>query len=384
MRKLNGWIRAFLKKGDLLLLFLCVVTTVFGIVIVASATNHLGSSRYVIIQSAALLLGVLLYFIVTLVDVDIFASQRTLLTIFNVFFISLLLVFGVEGTTGNKSWLHFSFLPFNIQPAEFCKITFILIIAKIMATYRSKVSSLRCVGRITLQLFLIVGLIIVISSDAGVALPFIFIFLVMAYIGGVRGWWFLGAFAGVAAAAPLVWSKFMQSYQKNRILMIFDSSIDPEGLGIRYQTNRSLSALSRGGFTGQGLFHGTTVQAGNLPAQHTDFIFSSIGEELGMLGCVVVLLLLSAIIARCIYVGVKARSYMNKLICFGVCAMLIFQVAANVGMCIGVFPVIGLTLPFISYGGSSIVTMFIAMGIVSGIKYRPVTDTTIRYISPYL
>ena len=133
---------------------------------------------------------------------------------------------------------------------------------------------------------------------------------------------------------------------------------------------------------GQGLYHGVQTQAGGLTAQHTDFIFSAIGEELGMVGCLAVLLLLTAIVVRCIYVGVKSGSYMNRLICIGIAGMLVFQIMVNVGMCMGVFPVIGLTLPFISYGGSSLVTMYAAVGIVSGIRMRPAPDATARYIRP--
>ncbi len=383
MGKLIGYVKSFLKKGDMLLLFLCVTATVFGIVAIASATNYRGSGRFLLIQSMALLLGILLYMVVTLVDIDIFAGQRTLLVAFNTVFIGMLLIWGVEGSTGNRSWLEFSFLPFNIQPAEICKITFIVILAKTMSLQKDHVSSLRSVSQITLHTLYIVGLIIVVSKDAGVALTFVVIFIVMAYTGGVSGWWFVGGFGAIAAAMPFLWKYFMADYQKNRILVIFDSSIDPSGLNERYHMMRSMDTLSGGGLTGQGLFHGSTVQRGGLFAQHTDFIFSSIGEELGLLGCVVVLVLLAAIVIRCIYVGVHARSYMNRMICFGIAAMLIFQIGVNVGMCLGVFPVIGLTLPFFSYGGSSIVTMFLAMGVVSGIKYRPATDTAIRYITPY-
>lgn len=383
MGKLIGYVKSFLKKGDMLLLFLCVTATVFGIVAIASATNYRGSGRFLLIQSMALLLGILLYMVVTLVDIDIFAGQRTLLVAFNTVFIGMLLIWGVEGSTGNRSWLEFSFLPFNIQPAEICKITFIVILAKTMSLQKDHVSSLRSVSQITLHTLYIVGLIIVVSKDAGVALTFVVIFIVMAYTGGVSGWWFVGGFGAIAAAVPFLWKYLMADYQKNRILVIFDSSIDPSGLNERYHMLRSMDTLSGGGLTGQGLFHGSTVQRGGLFAQHTDFIFSSIGEELGLLGCVVVLVLLAAIVIRCIYVGVHARSYMNRMICFGIAAMLIFQIGVNVGMCLGVFPVIGLTLPFFSYGGSSIVTMFLAMGVVSGIKYRPATDTAIRYITPY-
>ena len=164
--------------------------------------------------------------------------------------------------------------------------------------------------------------------------------------------------------------------------MIFDPSIDPEGLGVRWQTNLSLSYLERGGIVGQGLYQGAQTRMGTLPAQHTDFIFSVIGEELGIVGCIATLVVLGIIVIRCIYVGYQSGSYMNRLICIGIAGMTIFQIAVNVGMCVGLFPVLGLTLPFISYGGSSIVTMFASMGIVSGIRMRPAPDASAHYIRP--
>ena len=164
--------------------------------------------------------------------------------------------------------------------------------------------------------------------------------------------------------------------------MVFDPSIDPQGKGVRWDMNRSIAMLSGGGISGQGLFRGSMVQNHAIAAQHTDFIFSSIGEELGILGCVFTLLLLSAIVARCIHVGLRTPNYMNRLICIGMASMLIFQIVINVGMCIGVFPVIGLTLPFISYGGSSIITVFLSMGLVSGVHMRPDPEAKSPYIQP--
>lgn len=372
----------FLKKADMLLLALCVLATGFGIVVISSATAHIGAQRFVIVQTAALLLGIALYVLFTLIDIDIIAERREILLIFNILFIATLFIWGVEGNTGNRSWLAFSWLPFNIQPAEICKITFIIILAKTMSIYRNKVSSPLSVVQIGALLGIMVGLILVASSDAGVALPYIFVFIVMAYVGGVNLGWFLAAFAAVAAAFPVIWARFMQDYQKDRILMIFDPTIDPEGLDVRWHTKRSLLSLQGGGMTGQGLYQGSQTQTGALNAQHTDFIFSAIGEELGMIGCLFILLLLTAIVIRCITVGSKSGNYMNRLICIGIAGMLVFQIMVNVGMCMGIFPVIGLTLPFVSYGGSSIVTMFAAMGIVSGIRMRPAPDTTARYIRP--
>lgn len=380
MRKLKNAVLDFFRHGDLLLLTLCVVASVFGMVIIASATKYSGSYRYLIIQGVALALGILLYFGMTLLDIEILAEHRQALTVFNVVFVCMLLIWGVEGTSGQKNWLHFPGMPINIQPAEICKITFIIILAKTMSVQQTHVSSIKSVSSITLHLFLIVGVIFVISKDVGSALVFVFIFLIMAYIGGVRGWWFLGSFAAVAAATPILWKYVMEDYQKNRILMFFDPSIDPTGEGIRWDTNRSVAMLSGGGVTGQGLFKGNMVQSHSIAAQHTDFIFSSIGEELGMIGCVFVLLLLAAIVVRCVWVGIKTTSYMNRLICFGVAAMLAFQIFVNIGMCIGVFPVIGLTLPFISYGGSSMITLFLAVGLVSGIHMRPDPDASSYYV----
>ena len=270
MRKFGAKLLEVLRKGDMVLLALCVLTSVFGIVMVAASTAYDGSSRYVIIQTGALITGILLYLALTAFDIDILAGQRTLLFLFNTAFLAMLLVWGVEGTSGNKSWLHFPFLPFNIQPAEVCKITYIIILAKTMSLNRNRISSLRSVGTLTFHMLWIVALIVVISHDTGVALIFMFLFVVMAYVGGVSGWWFLGGAGAVAAVSPYLWKYFIRDDQKQRILALIDPSIDPDGLGVLWQTNKSLEALRNGGLTGQGLFHGDLTSIGYLPAQHTE------------------------------------------------------------------------------------------------------------------
>ena len=371
------------KKGDMILLALCAVASVFGIVMIYAATYVEGNTRMIIIQTASLFAGIVVYLGMTALDIDILAGQRTILFLFNAIFIAMLLVWGIEGSTGNRSWLHFSFLPFNIQPAEVCKLTYIVILAKTMSIHRNRVSSLRCVSNIKLNMLFIVGEIVVISKDMGVALIFVFIFLVMAYAGGVSGWWFLGGAGAFAAVSPYLWSHILRNDQKNRILAIIDPSIDPTGEGVLWQTNKNLEALRNGGLSGQGLFHGDLTNAGTLPARHTDSIFCSIGEQLGLIGCLVVLLLLLALVARCIYVGMKSPDYMNRLICIGIASMFLFQILINIGVCLGLFPVIGLALPFFSYGGSSLMTSFMAAGIVSGIRMRPAPDISAHYIRPY-
>ena len=365
----------------MVLLLLCLGTSAFGCLMIASTTNYMGYVRYVSMQILAILLGVGAYAIVSSIDIRGIAERRTLLVLFNTALLLMLLSpFGTDMSTGNRSWLNFPFLPFNIQPAEFCKITYVIIMASVMNTYQDRVSSIRSVFWMLVHLALVAGLNWAVSNDAGVSLIFVFIFLIMAFAGGVKLFWFLLGGGLVVTAIPFIWNFVMKEYQRRRILVLFDPSIDPLGMNERYQIVRSLRSLNGGGLTGQGLFSGNRTQQGALVAQHTDLIFSAIGEEMGYLGCILVMVMLILIIIRCVYVGTKSPDYMRKVLCFGVAGALIFQTLSNVGMCMGVTPVIGLTLPFISYGGSSILSMYIMMGLVSGVHARPTRPIHERYI----
>jgi len=384
MRHYFQELKRVFRQGDLVLLMLCLVTNAFGCLIIASATNTMGSTRYVIIQIAAALMGVMLYMITSSIDAEFFSEHRNIMVLFNCFLLFLLFPFGTDNGTGNKSWLDFPFLPVDIQPAEICKITYVLVMASVMASHQNRISSIPSVLHMVFHLLLLVGLNMVASRDLGVSLIFVFIFIGMAFAGGVSLIWFLIAGGGIVALWPLVWNYFLGEYQKNRIEVLFNPDLDPTGIGARYHTVRSLRSLTGGGLTGQGLFQGNRTQTPQaLFAQHTDYIFSAIGEELGYLGCALVLVLLFLIIARCIWVGTRSQDYMRRLICFGAAAALIFQVISNVGMCIGVTPVIGLTLPFISYGGSSLVSLYAMLGLVSGVYARPAPTSHERYIRPY-
>ena len=384
MQRIVRILRNFGKKGDLLLLFLCLLATGFGCVVISSATHYLGSSRFLTVQLAATALGVLFYVLLTSMDLEGLAEHRELLFLFNALLLLLLIPFGTDGGTGNRSWLDIPGFPVNIQPAEICKITFTILLAKVMQVHQSRISSFRSVLAMAFPLAFLVALNMVLSRDAGVSLIFVFIFLVMAFVGGVKLWWFLGGIGALCLAAPYAWTHLLQDYQKNRILVIFDPTIDPQGLDERWHFAQSLRSLTGGGLSGQGLFQGSRTQVGALNAQHTDFIFSAIGEELGLLGCAFTLLLLGAVVFRVIYVGLKTPDYLSRLVCLGTGAALIFQVCVNVGMCLGVAPVIGLTLPFISYGGSSIVSMYLAMGVVSSVHAHPRPEARSRYVQPPL
>lgn len=370
MKAFLSAIKNYIRKSDILLLSLCIACSVFGMVLIASATNVENTSQYVIIQAVATVIGIFLYFIFSLIDVDIMAQKWKVLYIFSVLFILSLTIFGVADNTGNRAWIRFAGI--GIQPAEIVKIPFIILLAKLMC-HLKETRGLNNIWSIP-QLLALFGslfvLIIGISSDMGSALVYIFIFITMLWVGGLKLYWFLIGSGAIAAVFPFVWNNFFSERYRQRILAPYDPTIDPTGTDIKYQVNQSRTAMSHGGLMGSGLFNGRETQSGSIFAQHTDFIFAVAAEELGFLGCLAIVMLLAAIIIRCIYIGSKAKDNMGMLICIGIAAMLIFQTLENIGMCIGLTPVIGLTLPFFSYGGSSIITLYSAMGIVSGIKMR--------------
>ena len=386
MRDFIQELKNFFRKGDMVLLILCLATSAFGCLVISSTTNAEkfgGSIRYIVIQIGATVLGVMLFAIFSSIDAEFFSEHRLAFTIFNTFLILLLIPFGTDNNTGNYSWLKFPLIPFYIQPAEICKIFYILTMASVMASHQNHLSGFRSIFHMAFHLILIFGLNMVISRDLGVSLIFAFIFVGMAFAGGVSLMWFLAGGGLLAVGFPIYWTQFMTDKQKDRILYLFiPEKIDPKGLGVGWHTAESLKSLTGGGMTGQGLFNGNRTQSGQLFAQHTDFVFSSIGEEMGFIGCALVLVLLLAIVARCIWVGRQSNDTMRRLICYGAASSLIFQMIINVGMCIGVMPVIGITLPLISYGGSSIATIYMMLGLVSGVHARPSPRSHERYIQP--
>ena len=385
MRRFLQELQDFPKKCDWVLLMLCLITAAFGLVVLASATSapkFEGNARYIIIQLAAILLGVGAFAVMSSIDIEFMSENRNWLVAFNCFLLLLLIPFGTDNNTGNRSWLDIPGVPVMIQPAEICKITYVIIMASVMNSHQNSISGVPSVMHMVLHLCILVGLNMAMSRDAGVSLIFVFIFIGMAFAGGVHLGWFALAIGGIAALIPFVWP-LLGEYQQERILILIDPTFDAQGIGARYHSKINLLSLTGGGLTGQGLFNGIRTQGGNLFAQHTDYIFSSIGEELGFFGCVFVMILQFAIIARCIWVGMRCQDYIRRLVCYGAASALMFQVLINIGMCIGVMPVIGLTLPFISYGPSSVVSILGMLGLVSGAYARPQSQSHERYIQPY-
>ena len=372
--RLKPYIKEFFQRADIFLLVLCILCSIFGITMIEKAVtgmyeggwNMSVPAKYLAVQIGSMILGIIAFVLFTVIDVDLVARQWKLLMLVDLVLLVALVLFGEDDGTGNSAWIRFAGI--GVQPSEIIKVIYIIVAARQM-TYLKEykdINSFFSVVQMAAHFMLVFGSIVVVSSDLGSASIILGIFIVMFFALGVRLYWFAAGGAAVAAAVPLLWNYFLKDYQKQRLIAPYDSSVDPEGWGIRWQTTQSKMTLASGRLTGVEEGHTPSVFTG----KHTDFIFSCVGENLGMIGCIVVILLLMILIIHCVRIGLKSGRTFDMLVCIGVAAAVTFQTFINIGMNIGITPVIGITLPFFSYGGSSMVTMFAAMGLVSGIKYK--------------
>lgn len=366
MKKLWPAVKDFCRRADMLLLMLCILCSVFGIIVIHSATlTYTNPNKYIFVQTVSLLIGIGAFVVLTIVDTELIADKWIYLCVLMCFFAAAH-SFRL-GRRYRKPRLA-ALLGTGIQPSEVVKIVYIVIMAK-QLTYLRDYKDLNAplsVVQLVVHFILLFGLIVGVSSDLGSALIILFIFITMVFVAGIRWYWIGLGVAAVAAVTPFAWTHLLHDYQKKRILAPYDATIDPNGDTYTWQANQSKMALASGKLTGTGLENGTQTQSNALSGKHTDFIFAVIGEELGLIACAAVILLLAAIIIRCCVIGIRSGGTFNMLICFGVAAAITFQTFINIGMCMGITPVIGITLPFFSYGGSSMVTLFAAMGLVSG------------------
>ena len=357
-----------IKLIDLPIIITTVLLSVLGVFAVYSTTLSYGSDRYVTIQFFGMSVGIVIAVIMSLIDYRSIASKYHYILGLNVFILLFTLVFGegIAGSTTNQNWINIG--PIQIQPSEFSKLLFIFSFASHLSLVRDRMHKFSTVISLAIHALLIFGLILL-QGDIGILTIFFIIFICMCFAAGISMWYYVIGAVGVVCASPFLWAK-LDTYQKNRILLCFDPSIDPLGKNERYQQMWSEKAIGNGGITGTGFTKGTTIQNFDSPqsAKHTDMIFSSICEELGMIGALIILALTVFIIFRALRIALKTENLAGRYICVGIASMFMIQVIENVGMCLGVLPVIGITYPFLSYGGSSIISCFIAIGMVLSVS----------------
>ena len=357
-------LKQHIESIDRKLLAVVALLAGFGILFVYSATLSYGQNRYVIIQSVAAVLGILLMTALSFIDYRQFAKKYRLVILLNVALLLFTYVFG-EGVTDktNANWINLGFI--KIQPSEFAKILFIYAFAAHLYFVRDRINKFFTAMTLFLHAAIIIGLTFL-QKDLGTLTIFLFIFAVMCFAGNLNIWYFIAGIAGIVAASPFIWTK-LNYFQKQRILAPYDISIDPNAIGVRHQAVRSMTAISLGGIDGSGYMHGKITQ-GNFSAKHTDMIFATICEEFGFIGALVIIGLYIFLVVRIILVAIRSENTFGCLVCTGVAAMFVIQIIENIGMCLGILPVIGITLPFLSYGGSSALSTYIAIGLVLSVS----------------
>ena len=367
MLKIKKAVIEFVRSLDQCLLWTALFCSAFGLVLIYSAARSMdgGSTRYLVVQVVAIILGLIGFGILSCVDLDRYSPMWRAVFVVNIIFQLSLVVFGMEDG-GNKSWIRF--FGIGIQPAEVGKLLFVFTFAKHIQVLRYELNRVSSLLQLGLHLAAMMLAIILPSGDVGMSLPYVFIALVMLFAAGVSLKWFAGGGIFLCAAIPILW-QVLGEYQKKRILVLFDASVSPDTY---WQQQQSRIAIGSGKWTGTGYLNGNQTQNNMLPEKHTDFIFGVAGEEWGMLGCLIILAALMILIIRVFYISYHAVNQTMCLMTVGVGSMLLFQTFENIFMCLGIGPVMGLTLPLFSYGGSSVVTTYLALGIASGVsnQYR--------------
>ena len=359
--------RRIFRQTDLLLMGLCIALSLFGALMVCTATfdgsNFL--SRDTVVMVLALGLGVFASVIISLIDYDIIYKLWPLVAGGCLLLMLLLIPFGVapDGRSDAKSWL--SIGPLFLQPSEILKIGFIITFSYHLNKAKHDLVSLKSVFGLCFHAAIPV-LLVVGTGDMGSALIFLCMFIGMMYVAGVHWLYFPAGALIVVSALPFIWLKVFSGIQRDRILALFNPDRYPDEI---WQQSQALNAIKAGGFTGSGLFKGEYTHSGLVPECENDMIFSVVCEEFGFIGALLLLLLFGALAYRIVKIGKRSHNFAAEMMCYGVAFMIIAQVIVNIGMCMMMLPVIGITLPFISAGGSSTVCLYLAIGLVLSV-YR--------------
>lgn len=354
-----------LAQFDWVLCILTVIAAIFGIIAIYSATRSQGSISKVLIQSAAFILGGGIMILLSFFDYEQFEVLAKYIYLFCAVLLVLVLIVGSIGEWGARSWIRIG--PIGIQPAEIAKVGFIITFANFLQKKQEELNHPKNILLAILHIG-IFAVLIMLQPDAGSMLVFIFIFICMIFAAGLSFKYIIPAAGLGLASLPLIYFFVLDKFQKERILVFLNPERDPLNTG--YNVIQSKIAVGSGQLFGKGYLQGIQNQMGHLPTKHTDFIFATIAEEFGFIGAVLVVLMLFFIIYKCIRTGQRADTPFGQYICVGVAAMFLFHTFENIGMCIGLMPVTGIPLPFISYGGTSLLTNMIAVGLVMSVSYR--------------
>lgn len=372
MTKFIKFIKSSVLETDIILLLLCAAASFFGTLMVHSATTLSIPEGSVISRDArtmllAVAVGIVMAIIISFIDYQFIMKMFPLIGAACIIMMLLLFVIGVGPAErpDAKTWITLGSTGLYFQPSELVKIGFIITFGMHLELVQDKITNIFHLAGLLVHGMIPTGLVIL-TGDLGSALVFMIVLVTMLFCAGVQLRYFVLGFAAVCASLPAVWYFFFSDTQKERFLGLIYPERYPD---IMYQQERGIEAIASGGLTGQGLFKGEYTQNEIVPESENDMIFTCIGEELGLIGCILALAILAFIIIRIIHTGIKTKENATALMCYGMAAMFASQVIINIGMCLKILPVIGITLPFFSAGGSSNLCIYIGIGLIMSI-YR--------------
>ncbi len=357
MKRIWGEVVRYYHTTDRLLWALCLCSSAFSVVLLLGI-YHSGYVRLdrVVVQAAAALLGCAAMAVVSKIDYQTMADLWRFHLPLAYALVLLTFVVG-RGRADDIAWLEIPFVGLTIQPAELLKLSFIVTFAYHLQKVGDTLNQPAVLATV-LAHAAAPTVLIMLQGDHGTAVVFIFIFCAMLFAAGIGLRYVLAAGGLTVAALPVIWFGLMDDDKRLRIISLFNPELDPDGIG--YQQRYGRIALGSGKLWGKGIFSGNHQY---VPEMYNDFIFSFVGEALGFIGCLAVLAILTMLSLRLLRAGRGAKDKLGEYICVGVFAMIASQTVMNVGMCLSVLPVIGVTLPLFSGGGTSVVTTYMGIGL---------------------
>jgi rod shape determining protein RodA len=363
-----------MKKIDYILIFLVGALSIVGIISIGSATHVYETlSNEFLSQCVWFLVGMLFMFLFSIIDYESIARLYIFIYILNIILLTVVIVIGSKSSNAVARWIRIG--PIGLQPSEFAKIFVIIFLSSLLNKYRDIINKPFFLLIVFISIILPAFLIIKQPSlSAGIVVILITIFIMLA--AGLNFSYVLYTtltilpalifiFFDVIRDKPILINKFLKEYQIKRIASLIKSSQYSESF---YQTRQSMFAIGSGKLFGKGIYNGTVNRLNYLPESHNDFIFAVIGEEFGFVGCLITVFILFSIIYICICIARDSKSFLGKLIASGISGMFSFQSFLNIGVATGILPNTGVPLPFVSYGGSSMITNMIAIGMIINIS----------------
>ena len=358
--------RKILKNIEWSILISTIILVIIGLVALTSATKN---SNYEELKKQILWLtiSIPILIVVIFVDYDIFAKISPIL--YGIILILLVAVLFTSAVNGATSW--FDIGPFSFQPAEFAKVVIVLFIAwlitKIQKNGRDQINRVPKLGLLLIA-FAVPVLLIIKQPDYGTAMAFVSAFIFMLFVAGLKKRYIIPSILLVVILVPVLYFFVLPEHAKSRIDVYLNPDLDPRGAG--YNIIQSKLAIGAGQLLGMGLFKGNQTQLGFLYPKTTDFIFSLIGEEMGFVVAASIIFLYVVLITKSIYVAKTAKDDLGSYIAMGIAGIFFFHMIENIGMTMGLLPITGVPLPFVSYGGSSLLSNFIMIGLLLNISGR--------------